>query len=98
MQAEEELKTNLKNNFNYYIKEGKFNGTFEKFVDEFNKATKRYANEYRKLKPITILQKYGRDAAIALGEQQWTDVGWNLMKLKKMLDSKEAERLYFTPI
>ena len=53
---------------------------------------------YKKLNPITQLQKYGRDAAIALGEQDWEKVRWNLSELRKNLNSPNVKRIYFTPL
>ncbi len=100
MKSKDELLINLTNNYNYYKseKEFQYKGTFKQFVDEFNKASKRYADAYKTLKPITILQQDARNAAIALGEQKWDDVGFYLRKLKVSLHSKNAPHLYFTVI
>ena len=98
IEVKKDMQYTLKVNYDYYVEEGQYHDNFEQFVNEFNTASKRYAEAYKKLKPITQLQKYGRDAAIALGEQDWEKVRWNLLELRKYLKSPKVKQFYFTPL
>jgi hypothetical protein len=93
-----DMEYTLRNNYDYYVGVNWYHGSFEQFVNDFNAAAKRYAEAYKKLQPLTQLQKYGRDAAIALGEQDWRKVRWNLSKLEEALGSPNVKQLYFTPL
>lgn len=75
---------NMKNNADYD------SISFEEQKEKVDNALKIYATEHRKLKVYNEPQKWARDAAVALGEQQWKVAIINLERLEELLkDSDE---------
>lgn len=93
---EREINENIKNNYTYALENGKYSGSLEQWTEEAYKAGKRYADAYRKLKPITEMQRLGRDAAIALGERRFRDYGNHIKSLYDLVTGPNARELYFT--
>ncbi len=85
-----------KRNWQYAIDKGYTTQTQTEYVQEVKAAARRYADSYAKLKPLTVLQKKGRDAAIMLGEGvQMGDFTTYRYILQAILDMPDTPAMYF---
>jgi len=64
----------------------------EEFRKEVDMRLQKYADEHKKLKVHNRPQYFGREAAVAVGEQRWDDALMNLKKLQNILDTGEFEQ------
>ena len=79
------------------VKDGEIE-SIEAFENEFKKAAKRYADAYEKVPVYTKFQELGRDAAIALGELNFSKVQRILNELSVSLEKPNVEEKYFEKI
>ena len=70
----------------------------ELFEKEFKDAAKKYADAYRKIPVYTEFQKIGRDAAIALGNLDFSTTQRLLNRLVDKLNKPDADVKYFEPL
>lgn len=60
------------------------------FLAQARGALRRYAAAYRALRPLTVLQVLGRDAAIELGDERWGEYRLTLGTIVALLDVTQA--------
>ena len=63
--------------------------TRDEWVKKFDEKLAKYADEHRKVPVYNEVQRLANDAAVALGEQRYTDVRDSLAKLQKYIDEGE---------
>lgn len=76
-----------------FVSNAKFNNIpLEEFRREVDMRLAKYAEEHKKLKVHNRPQYFGREAAVALGEQRWDDALEHLRKLQNILDTGEFKQ------
>lgn len=95
---QDRLNESLKSNYRFYKDNGRFNGTFNEYLKKFDQAANRYADAYRLIPVHTELQKFGRDAAVALGERNFPKAQQNLNEIKRRLENENAHEEYWRPL
>lgn len=97
---EKDIFEQIERNRKFYIEKGEINESLslEECIDQVKKAGQIYANAYKKLVPLTKLQKWGKLAAIALGEMDWKFYRTILYNMKTTVDlpDEEYKRKYLT--
>jgi len=63
--------------------------TRDEYVKEFDEYLSNYADKHRNIPVYNEVQRLANDAAVALGEQRYTDVRDSLAKLQKYIDEGE---------
>ncbi len=84
-----EMNENIINNVRYRnpeITEKDLIQAIEKFNEDLKHKLLNYANEHRQIPVFNQVQRWARDAAVAVGEQNWLGAIDNLHKLKEVLD------------
>ena len=88
----------LRRNYDYRKARGQTDLTFEQFKKAFDDAGKKYAQSYRDLKPVSIFQHLARDAAVALGEQNYPLLKDKLVQLKTALEAPDWKAQYYKEV
>lgn len=95
-----EFMQNMRNNAVYYHADDTPAVAMEKHMAKVKACLQKYADEHKKLKVYNRAQRFGRDAAIALGEMRFDDAKFCLSQLEDMLATPEkwqAEASQYDP-
>lgn len=85
-----EIEIQARDNWRYRSRRGDIELSEEEFIKQIRDAGKRYADAYRQLKPITKAQKAAQDAAIALGEGDYSLWVKKLQEVKDLISTREG--------
>lgn len=106
--ASDDVLAQTRRNFRYHAGEGRryrpegYPETEEGAIAQLRLAGQRYADAYRRLVPLTWLQKQGRTAAVALGEHRWPLLVATLEAMQRAIAAAEQQgedamfALYYT--
>lgn len=98
MDIKDDVDGQLRNNFDFRRREGETAETDEQLLKRVRDAGERYAQAYEAIRPVTEVQKLGRDVAIAIGRFNFDEAEKLLRELIKRLKSPAWEQLYWTPL
>ena len=98
---EKEHDENLRSNYKFEVEHGRMTVPFDVFKQKVDSDLAKYANEHKKLKVYNRPQWFAREAAVALGEQNFNRARRMLRLLKDIVDNEDAYnqavRFYHAP-
>jgi hypothetical protein len=92
-----EVEEQIRGNYRHRAASGQALPPFDEFRREAAAAGERYAAAYEALRPVTLIQRLGRDAAVAVGRMDWDAARRLIDRLWELDRSDELVRLYHQP-